>query len=383
MDSIYPLPVTMYQVPPEQYLHPILKKLLLHTDEDEPQPAEGPVEGLEDVFYPALDGELAPVDDDGAPVGYDGAPVGYDRAPVGDDGAPVGYDRAPVGYDRAPVGDDHAPVGYDRAPVGADPAPVGDAGVGPDQQSSNFEACLDHPIQQTSTPLFVRCPQLAAAALQRYDPLWIENFGLDRNQLQIAPSPMKFDKLFRDGVLGIGDQLVVGDRTPGNTTSVGGFPQYCEGALTHNKIIGVTPAPHWLPDVEIPSTTEPSGHRVIHRCNGPQALVQEMMAESPASLHMHRAWWEIRLVRGGADLGILATIRDDYGAWEGFVDEWAVFTGRPRRARRARPGSDTRWTGEAFHKVLPDGSLRKLADQINVGAAKRATSKAPGQLGTK
>ncbi|MCJ1461435.1 hypothetical protein MMC07_000032 [Pseudocyphellaria aurata] len=92
---------------------------------------------------------------------------------------------------------------------------------------------------------------------------------------------MKFDKLFRDGVLDAGDQLVIGDWTPRNTA----------------LIIGVSRQHHWMTGAQIPSTTEPSGHRVIYRCKGPQALVQEMLAENLAAQHSHRVWSDVRPFR--------------------------------------------------------------------------------------
>ncbi|MCJ1461437.1 hypothetical protein MMC07_000034 [Pseudocyphellaria aurata] len=94
----------------------------------------------------------------------------------------------------------------------------------------------------------------------------------------------------------------------------------------------------------------------------------------------HRVWSDIRLFRDGADLGTLAKIRDDYAAWADHLDGWAASAGQPRRARRAPTGSGLRWANGAFNRVLADGSLEKLDDQIHVDPANRPSSQEFGQL---
>lgn len=62
-----------------------------------------------------------------------------------------------------------------------------------------------------------------------YDPLWIDKRGIDRSSIIARGSILKFEKLFIDSVLMVGDLLVVGDVDEGmkknlrNTALVSGF----------------------------------------------------------------------------------------------------------------------------------------------------------------
>lgn len=75
------------------------------------------------------------------------------------------------------------------------------------------------PETATSEPLLTN-DTIAAAVQLPYNPFWIDNHALDRARLDIQRSNLKFEKLFLDKVLIVGDILVLGDFGEGMTHSL-------------------------------------------------------------------------------------------------------------------------------------------------------------------
>ena len=131
--------------------------------------------------------------------------------------------------------------------------------------------------------------------------------------------------------------------------------------LTYSKVINISKASNWWPDLQIRSTTDASGFRVLTRCKGTQDLIRDLAKEDnrlPAS--KNGAWNCISVYRDGTNLGALATIRDEYKFWIAKVDQWAASNNQRRRARRAGREPGMIWRDSAFHQILDDGSTAPL-----------------------
>lgn len=85
----------------------------------------------------------------------------------------------------------------------------------------NFEASHESSLQEAAAADLLLTEDVLAAAVQLpYDPLWIENFGLDRSSFKIPRSTLKFEKLFLDNIIVVGDILVLGDADEGITKNL-------------------------------------------------------------------------------------------------------------------------------------------------------------------
>lgn len=243
----------------------------------------------------------------------------------------------------------------------------------------NFEASHENTSQQNadSVPLLSH-EQFLAAVQQPYDPLWIDKDGLDRSKLAISRSVLKFEKLFLDSVLTVGDIFVLGDMSQGiqqnlrNTALVGGvfFGNSANlSVLTSNQVISVSKLSNWWPDLQLKSAKDPSGYRVLARCKGTQDLAKALVEEDDRlrSSGHNGAWKLVSLFRNGENLGTLDKIRDEYQFWIDQVDEWAARNHQRRRARRAPRGSGLLWRNSRFYQAMPDGTYVPLDDayQLN------------------
>lgn len=253
----------------------------------------------------------------------------------------------------------------------------------------NFEASHENTSQQdaASEPLLSN-DQFLAAVQQPYDPLWIDNHGLDRSKLTIQRSNLKFEKLFLDSVLTVGDILVLGDMNQGiqenlrNTALVGGFFFFGNSTnlsvLTSKQVIAVSKLSNWWPDLQMKSVKDPSGYRVLARCKGTQDLAKALVEEDDRlQSGFSGAWKLVSLFRNGENLGTLAKIRDEYGFWIDQVDEWAASNNQRRRARRCPRGSGLLWHNSKFYQAMPDGSYEPLDDAYQLNPVNQHHNRGP------
>lgn len=237
----------------------------------------------------------------------------------------------------------------------------------------NFQAYHDRSAQQTpSSEPSLSNDEFAAAVVLPYDPLWIDRYGLDRSNLAIPTGNFKFEKLFMDNVFLTGDIFVIDDFAEGvqhnlhHTALVSSFLGSSSQTSTHipSKVIHVSKASNWWPDLQIKSRT---GYRVLPRCKGTQDLIRGIVDEDtrvPAS--RNGAWKHISLYRNGTHLGSLAKIRDEYQLWIAKVDEWAASHNQRRRARREGRESGLVWQDSGFHRMLEDGSTEPVDTQYQL-----------------
>lgn len=222
----------------------------------------------------------------------------------------------------------------------------------------NFEKTLGNidPDTATSEPLLTN-DTIAAAVQLPYDPFWIDVHKLDRAKFDIPRSNLKFEKLFLDNVLMVGDIFMLGDVDEGmiqnlrNTALVGSFCfwYFCEPILTCEKVLQVCKASNWWPDLQIRTNKEPSGYRVLTRCKGTQELMKALIEEDHRLRSgQNGAWKLVTLFRNGTNLGTLAKIREEYSFWIDQVDEWAARNKQRRRARR---------TGRGYGHTFRDSEL--------------------------
>ncbi|MCJ1426415.1 hypothetical protein MMC29_004318 [Sticta canariensis] len=222
----------------------------------------------------------------------------------------------------------------------------------------NFEVSRDISSQQsiTSEPS-LNNDEFAAAVVLPYDPLWIDRHGLDRSRLHIPRSNLKFEKLFMDNVLLMRDIFVLGDFDEGVQNNL----------LNTALVVNISKASNWWPDLQIKSTTDASGFRILTRCKGTQDLIKDLVKEDNRLLASKTgAWKTISVYRDGTNLGDLAKVRDEYQFWIAKVDQWAASNNQRRRARRAGREPGMIWRDSAFHRILDDGSTAPLDNQYEL-----------------
>lgn len=209
--------------------------------------------------------------------------------------------------------------------------------------------------------------EFAAAASTPYDPLWIENYGLDPSQITFSSSAMKFDKLFLEKVIKVGDKLVL---IPEHTPDADSITPPLRNVAT---VLSVTRCPQHFPNLHINSSSSPNGGLVIPRCAGTKQLALALIKEDSrlSAITPSRAWKHFRLYRANVNLGTLWDVRLRYNLWIDQVDAWAVRNGQQRRHRRRPRGTNVVFQDGLFQTLLPGGGLVVCEDQHAFDAPRR------------
>lgn len=200
--------------------------------------------------------------------------------------------------------------------------------------------------------------EFAAAATTPYDPLWIEHYGLDPSQITFSPSAMKFDKLFLEKVIKVGDKLVL---IPDHMPEAESIAPPLRNVATVLRIIR---CPQHFPNLLINSSS-PNEHLLIPRCTGTKQLASALIKEDSrlSGVTPSRAWKHFRLYRGNVNLGTLWDVRLRYNLWIDQVDAWAVRNQQPRRPRRSPRGTDVVFRDGLFQRPVPGGGMVVCEDQ--------------------
>lgn len=201
--------------------------------------------------------------------------------------------------------------------------------------------------------------EFAAAVNTPYDPLWIEHNSLDPSQIAFSPSVMKFDKLFLEKVIQVGDKLVL---IPDHMPEAGSIAPPLRNVAT---VLSIARCPQHFPNLLISSPSSPTGRLLIPRCAGTKQLVVALIKEDPrlSVITPSRAWKHFRLYRANVNLGTLWDVRQRYNLWIDQVDAWAVRNQQPRRARRSPRGSNVVFRDGLFRRLLPGGGMAVCEDQ--------------------
>lgn len=209
--------------------------------------------------------------------------------------------------------------------------------------------------------------EFAAAAGTPYDPLWIEHYGLDPSQITFSSSAMKFDKLFLEKVIKVGDKLVL---IPEHTPDAESITPPLRNVAT---VLSVTRCPQHFPNLLINSSSSPNGGLLIQRCVGTKQLALALIKEDSrlSAITPSRAWKHFRLYRANMNLGTLWDVRLRYNLWIDQVDAWAVRNGQQRRQRRRPRGTNVVFQDGLFQTLLPGGGLVVCEDQHAFDAPRR------------
>lgn len=208
--------------------------------------------------------------------------------------------------------------------------------------------------------------EFAAAANTPYDPLWIEHYGLDPSQITFSPSAMKFDKLFLEKVIKVGDKLVL---IPEHTPDAESITPPLRNVAT---VLSITRCPQHFPDLHINSCSSLDGI-LIQRCAGTKQLALALIKEDSrlSAITPSRAWKHFRLYRANVNLGTLWDVRLRYNLWIDQVDAWAVRNDQPRRHRRRPRGTNVVFRDGLFQILVPGGGMVVCEDQHAFDASRR------------
>lgn len=209
--------------------------------------------------------------------------------------------------------------------------------------------------------------EFAAAVGTPYDPLWIEHYGLDPSQITFSSSAMKFDKLFLEKVIKVGDKLVL---IPEHTPDAESITPPLRNVAT---VLSITRCPQHFPTLHINSSSSPNEGLLISRCAGTKQLALALIKEDSrlSAITPSRAWKNFRLYRANVNLGTLWDVRLRYNLWIDQVDAWAVRNGQQRRHRRSPRGTNVVFQDGLFQKLVPGGGLVVCEDQHEFDAPRR------------
>lgn len=209
--------------------------------------------------------------------------------------------------------------------------------------------------------------EFAAAAGTPYDPLWIEHYGLDPSQITFSSSAMKFDKLFLEKVIKVGDKLVL---IPEHTPDAESITPPLRNVAT---VLSITRCPQHFPTLHINSSSSPNEGLLIQRCAGTKQLALALIKEDSrlSAITPSRAWKHFRLYRDNVNLGTLWDVRLRYNLWIDQVDAWAVRNGQQRRHRRSPRGTNVVFQDGLFQKLVPGGGMVVCEDQHEFDAPRR------------
>lgn len=210
--------------------------------------------------------------------------------------------------------------------------------------------------------------EFAAAVGTPYDLLWIEHYGLDPSQITFPSSAMKFDKLFLEKVIKVGDKLVL---IPEHTPDAESITPPLRNVAT---VLSITRCPQHFPNLLINScSSSPNEGLLIPRCAGTKQLALALIKEDSrlSAITPSRAWKHFRLYRANVNIGTLWDVRLRYNLWIDQVDAWAVRNGQQRRQRRSPRGTNVVFQDGLFQKLVPGGGLVVCEDQHEFDAPRR------------
>lgn len=215
------------------------------------------------------------------------------------------------------------------------------------------------PQRRTAQAGLILESEFAAAVKKPYNPLWIEYHGLNPSQITFSPSALKFDKLFLEKVITVGDKLVL---IPDHTLEADSIVPPLRNVAT---VLSVTRCPQHFPNLVITSSSSPNGRLLIPRCAGTKQLAAALINEDSrlSIITPSRSWRNFRLYRANVNLGTLWDVRLRYNLWIDQVDAWAVRNHQPRRARRSPSGSNVVFRDGFFRRLVPGGGMVVCEDQ--------------------
>lgn len=215
------------------------------------------------------------------------------------------------------------------------------------------------PQRDTAQDGLILEAEFAAAVNKPYDPLWIENYGLDPSQITFSPSALKFDKLFLEKVIKVGDQLVL---IPDHLSEADSIVPPLRNVAT---VLSIARCPQHFPNLLVTSISSPTGRLLIPRCAGTRQLAAALINEDSrlSAITPSRSWRQFRLYRATINLGTLWDVRLRYNLWIDQVDAWAVRNQQPRRARRSPRGSNVIFRDGFFRRLVPGGGMVVCEDQ--------------------
>lgn len=114
---------------------------------------------------------------------------------------------------------------------------------------------------------------------------------------------------------------------------------------------------------------------IIFRQRSVRAIIDQLIANDPAIVASKRnryaAWKSITIVRNGGAIDTLNNVGKAYHVYQQELDAWAMRTNRPRRPRRAPKSSGVTWKKGRFLKLMDNGTMMPLRDQLQMQSGLR------------
>ena len=207
----------------------------------------------------------------------------------------------------------------------------------------------DSPQRSAPSPQSIEPPnEPAIGSIKDYDPLWVQHNNVDPAAVENLQSSMKFDTLFTNGVIKIGDILTfqVLFNTNGQDIKteahleVGRRPLLVgRSSCSPNQVIGSSKSPSPLskfPDLSVTLLSDPSRqYPPAKTCGGTKAMIEHL--ETTCNMQVIKpAWRDIQVFRGQQALGDLWWVKQAFHLWRDRKDQEAQETGRFFRTRRPR-----------------------------------------------
>ncbi len=213
-------------------------------------------------------------------------------------------------HNSFPISDNHDMI--------IDPRPSQEHGNDQHQNPSlsATDATIPDRVSHFSSLAFV--DHLSLAVVYNYDPLWVEKPGAELRSVFGFISRMKFEELFRSGVMQEGDRLVVA-YTYVSSELVG-------REVATLTVCGLIPP---YPDLTLTLSSQPSYTRTLSACKSIGAILDALSDCKVRGPGINNYLAEnLVLWRGDQNLGSLHFVRQVYHAWKNRVlDVESVRTG--------------------------------------------------------
>ena len=259
---------------------------------------------------------------------------------------PFGYPAPPNPQHEPYVGENADNMSNTTAETAANAAPWGPIPPYDQQSGDMMTVCSDFLEDSTSSPVLTEPPhKTPIGSLTDYDPLWVQQNNIDPAMVEKFPSRMKFDTLFTQDVIKMGDILSFQVSVCANGQDVATeahlkvkpylLPAGHLSCLS-NQIIGISrhPRRQRFPDLSVTLFDDPSRrYPTLNACNGTTVMIEHLQTACNMTV-LKSAWQDIQVFRGPQALGNLWWVKQAFHLWRDSKDQEAQETGQRFRQRR-------------------------------------------------
>lgn len=271
-----------------------------------------------------------------------------------------------------------APISISAASTAQFDAPPGSFSLYDQQLSDLSTTSSNIPDNSALSPLLTRPPNKAPIGrITDYDPLWVQHNNVDTTLVENFRSGMKFDTLFSQEVIKMGDILTFQVSVSANAQHIETeahlkvrlwrLPVGHLSCLTNQIISGSNCCPRgWFPDLSatLPSDTSRQ-YPTLKACTGTTAMIEYLRTSCNMPI-LKPTWHDIQVYRGQEALGNMWWVKQVFHLWRDRKDQEAQETGQFFRTRL--PPRTKRGSGGVVHHngrfgVWEDGNFVPDPDQ--------------------